>query len=182
MGFFADPIYGGNRDMVAWKMIGYPGARYNYLDWVSRHNERFPLPPVSMTGRAEWTPEQAEGADVTRRLPRKDVVIIGLGWTGSIMAKSSPTKGSTSSRSSAARGATRRPTFPPSYMQDELRYRVRHELFLRPDQTTFTFRNKMTRPPCRSGAGARSCRRTASAAAASIGTRRCGASCRRTSC
>jgi gluconate 2-dehydrogenase gamma chain len=55
MAFFADPIYGGNRDMVAWKMIGYPGARYNYLDWVGRHNEKFPLPPVSMTGRAEWT-------------------------------------------------------------------------------------------------------------------------------
>jgi gluconate 2-dehydrogenase gamma chain len=57
MGFFADPIYGGNRDMVAWKMIGYPGARYNYLDWVNRHNERFPLPPVSITGRAEWNPQ-----------------------------------------------------------------------------------------------------------------------------
>jgi gluconate 2-dehydrogenase gamma chain len=56
-GFFADPIYGGNRDMVAWKMIGYPGARYNYLDWIDRHNERFPLPPVSMTGRAEWRPK-----------------------------------------------------------------------------------------------------------------------------
>jgi gluconate 2-dehydrogenase gamma chain len=55
MGFFADPIYGGNRDMVAWKMIGYPGARYNYLDWVGRHNEKFPLPPVSISGRAEWT-------------------------------------------------------------------------------------------------------------------------------
>jgi gluconate 2-dehydrogenase gamma chain len=55
-GFLADPIYGGNRDMVAWKMIGYPGARYNYLDWIDRHNERFPLPPVSITGRAEWTP------------------------------------------------------------------------------------------------------------------------------
>ena len=24
-GFFADPIYGGNRNKVAWKMIGYPG-------------------------------------------------------------------------------------------------------------------------------------------------------------
>jgi gluconate 2-dehydrogenase gamma chain len=56
-GFFADPIYGGNRGMVGWKMIGYPGARYNYLDWVNRHNERYPLPPVSMTGRAEWTPK-----------------------------------------------------------------------------------------------------------------------------
>jgi gluconate 2-dehydrogenase gamma chain len=56
-GFFADPIYGGNRDMAGWKMIGYPGARYNYLDWIDRHNERFPLPPVGMTGRAEWTPK-----------------------------------------------------------------------------------------------------------------------------
>ncbi len=56
-GFFADPIYGGNRDMVAWRMIGFPGARYNYLDWIDRHNERFPLPPVSLTGRSEWTPQ-----------------------------------------------------------------------------------------------------------------------------
>ncbi len=55
MGFFADPLYGGNRDMAGWKMIGYPGARYNYLDWVNRHNERFPLPPVGMTGNAQWT-------------------------------------------------------------------------------------------------------------------------------
>jgi gluconate 2-dehydrogenase gamma chain len=56
MGFFADPIYGGNRDMCAWKMIGFPGARYDYRDWVSRHNERYPLPPVSIAGRADWTP------------------------------------------------------------------------------------------------------------------------------
>jgi gluconate 2-dehydrogenase gamma chain len=55
-GFFADPIYGGNRDMCAWKMIGFPGARYDYRDWVSRHNERYPLPPVSIAGRADWTP------------------------------------------------------------------------------------------------------------------------------
>jgi gluconate 2-dehydrogenase gamma chain len=57
-GFFADPIYGGNRDMVSWKMIGFPGARYNYLDWIDRHNERFPLPPVSIAGRIDWTPKR----------------------------------------------------------------------------------------------------------------------------
>ncbi len=33
--------------------------------------------------------------------------------------------------------------YPPGYAADELRYRIRHELFLRPEQTTFTFRNKM---------------------------------------
>ncbi|HEX4240551.1 MAG TPA: gluconate 2-dehydrogenase subunit 3 family protein [Steroidobacteraceae bacterium] len=56
-GFFADPIYGGNRDMCAWKMIGYPGARYDYREWVGRHNEPYPYPPVSMQGRADWNPK-----------------------------------------------------------------------------------------------------------------------------
>ena len=55
-GFFADPLYGGNRNMCSWKMIGFPGARYDYRDWVGRHNERYPYPPVSIGGRAEWTP------------------------------------------------------------------------------------------------------------------------------
>ena len=53
-GFFADPIYGGNRDMAGWKLIGFPGARYDYRDWVERHNEPYPLPPVSILGRSEW--------------------------------------------------------------------------------------------------------------------------------
>ncbi len=54
-GFFADPIYGGNRDMASWKLIGFPGARYDYRDWVERHNEVYPLPPVSIMGRSDWT-------------------------------------------------------------------------------------------------------------------------------
>jgi len=54
-GFFADPIYGGNRDMASWKLIGFPGARYDYRDWVERHNEAYPLPPVSIMGRSDWT-------------------------------------------------------------------------------------------------------------------------------
>jgi gluconate 2-dehydrogenase gamma chain len=54
-GFFADPLYGGNRDMAGWKMIGFPGARYDYRDWVDHHNEPYPLPPVAIGGRPEWT-------------------------------------------------------------------------------------------------------------------------------
>ena len=78
-----------------------------------------------------------------RKLPKKDVVIVGLGWTGSIMANELTDEGL--DVIAIERGPWRdAPTdFPPTYMQDELRYRVRHELFLRPEQTTFTFRNKM---------------------------------------
>ncbi len=54
-GFFADPVYGGNRDMAGWRMIGFPGARYDYREWVTRHNERYTLPPVGILGRPAWT-------------------------------------------------------------------------------------------------------------------------------
>jgi gluconate 2-dehydrogenase gamma chain len=51
-GFFADPIYGGNKDMAGWKLIGFPGARYDYRDVIGRRGERLDLPPVSLVGRA----------------------------------------------------------------------------------------------------------------------------------
>ena len=53
-GYFSDPIYGGNKDMAAWKMIGFPGAHYNYKSWVTRHGERVPLPTVGFKGRPGW--------------------------------------------------------------------------------------------------------------------------------
>jgi gluconate 2-dehydrogenase gamma chain len=54
-GFWSDPIYGGNRDMAGWKLIGFPGARYDYRDYVGKHGEPYPLPPVGLTGRPDWT-------------------------------------------------------------------------------------------------------------------------------
>jgi gluconate 2-dehydrogenase gamma chain len=53
-GYFADPIYGGNRDLGAWRMIGFPGARYDFRPFVSRFGEAYPLPPVGLMGRTEW--------------------------------------------------------------------------------------------------------------------------------
>lgn len=49
-GYFADPIHGGNKHMAAWKMIGFPGARGSYLEWVDKHNAVYPLGPVSIEG------------------------------------------------------------------------------------------------------------------------------------
>jgi gluconate 2-dehydrogenase gamma chain len=54
-GFFADPIYGGNRGMAGWKLIGFPGARYDFRDWVDRHNEPYPMPPIGIMGSTKWT-------------------------------------------------------------------------------------------------------------------------------
>jgi gluconate 2-dehydrogenase gamma chain len=53
-GYFSDPVYGGNKDMAAWKMIGFPGAHYDYKEWVQRHGERVPFPQVGMKGRPGW--------------------------------------------------------------------------------------------------------------------------------
>jgi gluconate 2-dehydrogenase gamma chain len=54
-GFFADPIYGGNRDMVGWKMIGFPGARYDYRNWIDKHDQPYPYPPVGLADHPNWT-------------------------------------------------------------------------------------------------------------------------------
>ena len=50
-GFFADPLYGGNKDMAGWKMIGFPGARYDYRDVLSQKGQKIDLIPVSLIGR-----------------------------------------------------------------------------------------------------------------------------------
>jgi len=47
-GFFADPVYGGNRDMVAWKMIGFPGAYADYFEAIDRHGVKFERAPMSL--------------------------------------------------------------------------------------------------------------------------------------
>ena len=31
-GFFCDPVYGGNRDTVGWKLVGFPGAHWGYTE------------------------------------------------------------------------------------------------------------------------------------------------------
>jgi gluconate 2-dehydrogenase gamma chain len=47
-GFFSDPVYGGNRDMVGWRMIGFPGAYASYYDLVDRHGIEINRPPMSL--------------------------------------------------------------------------------------------------------------------------------------
>lgn len=50
-GFLADPVYGGNRDMAGWRLIGFPGERRSYSP-QDMHNERFAreVEPQSLVG------------------------------------------------------------------------------------------------------------------------------------
>ena len=81
---------------------------------------------------------------MTRRLPRKDVAIVGLGWTGSIMAIELARAGL--SVVALERGPWRDTAtdFNIGTAPDELRYAVRQEIFLRPQQETLTARNNVS--------------------------------------
>ena len=47
-GFFSDPVYGGNKDMVSWKMIGFPGAYGSYFNLVDKHGIKIDRAPMSL--------------------------------------------------------------------------------------------------------------------------------------
>ena len=50
-GFLADPMYGGNRNFVGWRLVGFPGPRYNYVNEITAYGKRYTLPPVGLLGR-----------------------------------------------------------------------------------------------------------------------------------
>lgn len=50
-GFLADPMYGGNRNFVGWKLIGFPGPRYNYVEEIDQYGKRYAMPTVGLLGR-----------------------------------------------------------------------------------------------------------------------------------
>ncbi|MGN6657759.1 MAG: gluconate 2-dehydrogenase subunit 3 family protein [Achromobacter mucicolens] len=47
-GFFSDPLYGGNADMVGWKLVGFPGAFASFSNDIERHGVIWAGQPVSI--------------------------------------------------------------------------------------------------------------------------------------
>lgn len=47
-GFFCEPHYGGNKDMIGWKLVGFPGQQYGYPDPYI--NKKVDIPPVAFDG------------------------------------------------------------------------------------------------------------------------------------
>jgi gluconate 2-dehydrogenase gamma chain len=48
-GFFADPAYGGNRDKIGWKLVGFPGVRAEYSGLIGQYeNKVYTVEPASI--------------------------------------------------------------------------------------------------------------------------------------
>lgn len=58
-GYFGDPAYGGNKDMAAWRMIGFPGAYGNYFALIEQHGAAFVRAPMSLA-QADPVPPHTE--------------------------------------------------------------------------------------------------------------------------
>lgn len=54
-GMFSDPAYGGNRDMVGWKLVGYPGAQRAYMP-IEFQTEGTDRQPQSMADMHHFNP------------------------------------------------------------------------------------------------------------------------------
>jgi gluconate 2-dehydrogenase alpha chain len=78
---------------------------------------------------------------MARKLPAKDVVIVGLGWTGAILAHELTESGLDVVAIERGPWRDTATDFNIGYVTDELRYAVRRDLFLQPVQETFTMRN-----------------------------------------
>lgn len=48
-GYFGDPMYGGNKDMAAWKMIGFPGVSRVYTVDIEKHRgKKYSVEPAGI--------------------------------------------------------------------------------------------------------------------------------------
>ena len=78
------------------------------------------------------------------RLKEVDVVIVGLGWTGGILAKELSEAGMSVVALERGVMRTTNPDFSVPLIRDELRYVVRHALMQNPARDTLTFRNRQS--------------------------------------
>lgn len=74
-GFFSDPMYGGNRGMIGWKMIGFPGVpSAAYSSHIQQHNVPYRVNPVSIQDIVDGKIKlDAEGLPVHSELPPEQV-------------------------------------------------------------------------------------------------------------
>ncbi|CAB3815976.1 hypothetical protein LMG26842_01073 [Achromobacter dolens] len=60
-GFFSDPLYGGNIDMVGWKLVGFPGAYASFSNDIERHGVIWAGRPVSIANARAHAMKPGDG-------------------------------------------------------------------------------------------------------------------------
>lgn len=95
-GLFSDPVYGGNRDKLGWRVLGHPGvwlensAEENLTERpVTKHGVIFSLADLGYTLQGASASESIPGYDPQRGVQPPtadaDIVIVGLGGMGGIV-------------------------------------------------------------------------------------------------
>ncbi|HWG67665.1 MAG TPA: GMC family oxidoreductase, partial [Rhodanobacteraceae bacterium] len=79
---------------------------------------------------------------MAKKLPEVDVVLVGFGWTASVIAQELTEAGA--NVLALERGGWRDtvPDFSVTHIQDELRYAVRKQIFEETQRSTLAFRNR----------------------------------------
>jgi gluconate 2-dehydrogenase alpha chain len=80
---------------------------------------------------------------MTTKLKRTDAVIIGVGWTGSILARELTKAGLKVVALERGKFRTPEADFALPHIRDELKYAVRQELILDPSLETLTLRHEI---------------------------------------
>ena len=76
------------------------------------------------------------------RLKETDVVLVGLGWTGGILAKELSEVGMRVVALERGIPRSTNPDFAVPIVRDELRFAIRHDLMQNTVRDTITFRNR----------------------------------------
>ena len=139
----ADPMYGGNKNMIGWRWVGFPGDPMRrgdpYANWIFTDKpypyEHRPL-PMKMVARHGFHGRQL----MAKTHPKVDAVIIGVGWVGGIIAHELTKAGL---KVVGLERGVKRGTSNFQDDHDELAYAIRNELFQDTSKETWTLRHNL---------------------------------------
>ncbi len=87
-GLFGDPVHGGNTGFAGWKAIGFPGAQLGYAAGDQRLDQPIDRVRRSLADLPTREPPPAAGPPHRDAAREADIVIVGSGAAGSVLAHS----------------------------------------------------------------------------------------------
>jgi gluconate 2-dehydrogenase gamma chain len=81
-GYFADPLYGGNREKVGWKLLGYPGVAAYYAQKIGEWNTPYRVEPVSIADVQQGKPVVAADHELLQHMAMMGEMRMGKSTKG----------------------------------------------------------------------------------------------------